>query len=34
MITESGLTIKIARKIEELPADDWNKVFPDTLENY
>ena len=34
MITESGLTIKIARKIEELPTDDWNKVFPDTLENY
>lgn len=34
MITESGIKIKIVRKIEEIPIDDWNKVFPKTLENY
>ena len=34
MITESGLGIKIVSKIEEIPIDDWSKVFPNTLENY
>lgn len=34
MATESGLKIKIARKIEEIPPQDWYSVYPDTLENY
>lgn len=34
MIAESGLKVKIVRKIEEIPAEDWNKVFPDVLESY
>lgn len=31
---ESGLKVKIARKIEEIPAEDWDKVFPNVLESY
>ena len=34
MINESGLRIKIARKIEEIPAQDWNKTYPFAVENY
>lgn len=34
MIAESGLKIKIARKIEEIPSQDWYGVYPDTLESY
>ncbi|MGD0336827.1 MAG: GNAT family N-acetyltransferase [Candidatus Omnitrophota bacterium] len=34
MITESGFKIKIVRKIEEIPPQDWNNVFPNALENY
>jgi len=31
---ESNLTIKLTRKIEEIPLEDWNKVYPKVLENY
>jgi len=31
---ESNLTIKLTRKIEEIPFEDWNKVYPKVLENY
>lgn len=34
MIAESGLKIKIVRKIEEISIHDWNKVFPDAVESY
>ena len=34
MIAESGLKIKIARKIEEVSPQDWYGVYPDTLESY
>lgn len=34
MVAESGLEVKILRKIEEVPAEDWNKVFPNVLESY
>ena len=34
MVAESGLKIKIVRKIEEIPAEDWDKVFPNVLESY
>lgn len=30
----SDLHVKVVRKIEELPVDDWNKVFPPAVENY
>ena len=30
----SRIKTKVARRIEEFPAQDWNKVFPETLENY
>lgn len=30
----TGLTTKVARRIHEIPAHDWKKVFPDILENY
>lgn len=28
------LKTRVARKITEIPADDWNKVYPDILESY
>jgi predicted N-acyltransferase len=34
MERESGLKTKIARRIEEIPAQDWLSVFPRVLENY
>ncbi len=34
MITESGLKIKIARRIAERPPQDWLRAYPDVLENY
>ena len=34
MIIESGIKIKIVKKIEEIPPRDWNSVFPDAIENY
>ena len=34
MTAKSGFDIKIARKIEEIPASDWDKVFPKTAESY
>lgn len=34
MNVESGFKINIARKIEEIRPQDWNKVFPRVLENY
>lgn len=34
MITNNGFEIKIASKIEEIPRNDWEKVFPDAVENY
>lgn len=30
----SGLTIKIIKRIEEVPEEEWCKVFPDILESY
>ncbi len=29
-----ALKTKVVRRITEIPADDWNKVFPDVLESY
>lgn len=29
-----GLKTKVTRRIAEIPAGDWNKVFPNTLESY
>ena len=29
-----SLKTKVAKNIAEIPADDWNKVFPDVLESY
>lgn len=29
-----SLKTKVAKNITEIPADDWNKVFPDVLESY
>ena len=34
METESGLKIKVVRKIEEIPPQDWLHVFPKVIENY
>ncbi|TAM36681.1 GNAT family N-acetyltransferase, partial [bacterium] len=34
MTVESGLKIKIARKIEEIPPQDWYAVYPGILESY
>ncbi len=36
MITETSidLSTKILRKIEEIPIDEWNNVFPNVLEGY
>lgn len=34
MIAESGFKVKIVQKIEEIPLQDWNKVFPKSLESY
>ncbi len=34
MTAESGFKVKIARKIAEIPAGDWDRVFPATGENY
>ncbi|MFH1199413.1 MAG: GNAT family N-acetyltransferase [Candidatus Omnitrophota bacterium] len=34
MKADSAFKIKISKKIEELPAGDWNKIFPPALENY
>jgi len=31
---KTGLRTKVVRKITEIPAHDWKKVFPDVLENY
>ncbi len=31
---KSNLQIKITRKITDIPLEDWNRVFPDVLENY
>ncbi|MDD5496123.1 MAG: GNAT family N-acetyltransferase [Candidatus Omnitrophica bacterium] len=30
----SSLKTKVTRKITDVPAGDWNKVFPDVLESY
>jgi predicted N-acyltransferase len=30
----SGLTIKITRKIEQIPSQEWGRVYPDILESY
>ena len=29
-----GLRTKVVKKITEIPADEWNQVFPDVLESY
>ena len=29
-----ALKTRVARKITEIPADDWNKVYPNILEGY
>lgn len=29
-----SLRTKVARRISEIPAEDWNKIFPSTLESY
>ncbi len=29
-----NFSVKIARKIEEIPRHDWDSIFPDVLENY
>ena len=29
-----GLRTKVAKKITEIPADEWNKVFPNVCESY
>jgi predicted N-acyltransferase len=29
-----ALKTKVVRRITQIPADDWNKVFPDVIENY
>ncbi len=34
MTTESGLKIKIVRKIEEISLREWNGVYPNALESY
>ncbi len=34
METESSLKIKVVRKIEEIPPQEWLNVFPRVLENY
>ncbi len=34
MSAESGFKVKIARKIEDIPVADWNKLMPATGENY
>lgn len=34
VVSNSGLTVKIVRRIEQIPFDDWNSVFPKALENY
>lgn len=34
MVLLSELTVKVARKIEVFPPEDWNSVFPAVLENY
>ncbi len=31
---ESGLKVKIVKKIEDVSAQEWKSVFPDVLENY
>ncbi len=30
----AGFKTKVARRISEIPADDWNKAFPNILESY
>ena len=30
----SALRTRVVSKITQIPADDWNKVYPDVLENY
>ncbi|MDD5072620.1 MAG: GNAT family N-acetyltransferase [Candidatus Omnitrophica bacterium] len=34
MTAGSGFNVKIARKIEEIPVGDWNKLMPAAGENY
>ena len=34
MSAESGFKVKIARKIEDIPVADWNKLMPEAGENY
>lgn len=36
MITTTGsnLTTKVVKRIEEISPEDWNKIFPNVLENY
>ena len=31
---ESSLTTKVVKKIEEIPPQDWNQVYPKAVENY
>lgn len=34
VVSDSGITTKIVRRIEQIPLDDWDSVFPKALENY
>ena len=34
MNLESEYKVRIVRKISEIPAEEWNKVFPDVMESY
>jgi len=34
MITESALKVKIVRKIEEIPSEVWQEVYPNVIESY
>lgn len=29
-----GLKTRVAKRIAEIPSDDWNKVLPNVLESY
>lgn len=33
-ILSQGFIVRITKKIEEIPPQDWNKVFPNAVENY
>ena len=30
----SALRTRVVKKITQIPADDWNRVYPDVLESY